>query len=300
MNSNDYYLRIGQIIKELREKQDLSKAKLAKGICSPSYISRIENGQRCPTSVILRQITNRLGITPDLLFRAIESPTAMELKEFINQLVMLIERDEYVKIYDLANKVEKENKIKITFTHDIQVVNAIKTIGFTIISKDYNKGLSNLNNILNLTYKKGTKPTEVEFAIMSMYGFILLLNNQVDEAYNHLTNIKKYVTNINIHSSLSILPKYYTFLAISCIDTGRYDEATKHIDYAITSCKNNNKHFVLRQLYYLKSEIYYYLGNKEESRKLLDKALALHDLIKGTDNEFFDSFVNYRLNKLKN
>lgn len=300
MNSNDYYLRIGQIIKELREKQDLSKAKLAKGICSPSYISRIENGQRCPTSVILRQITNRLGITPDLLFRAIESPTAMELKEFINQLVILIERDEYQKIYNLASKVEKENKIKITFTHDIQVVKAIKTIGFTIINKDYNKGLSNLNNILNLTYKKGTKPTEVEFAIMSMYGFILLLNNQVDEAYNHLTDIKKYTTHVSIHSSLSILPKYYTFLAISYIDTGKYDEATKYIDYAITSCKNNNKHFVLRQLYYLKSEVYYYLGNKEESQKWLDKALYLHDLIKSTDNEFFDFFVNHRLNKIKN
>ena len=86
MNEPNYYLQIGEVIKGLRLKKKMTKTQLANGICSISYITRIENGERCPTSVILRQITNKLGVTPEYLFRAIESPCALDVQELLNKL----------------------------------------------------------------------------------------------------------------------------------------------------------------------------------------------------------------------
>ncbi|CAH2213401.1 protein of unknown function [Tepidibacter aestuarii] len=42
--------------------RNMTKTQLTNGVCSISYITRIEKGERCPTSVILRQITTRLGV----------------------------------------------------------------------------------------------------------------------------------------------------------------------------------------------------------------------------------------------
>lgn len=51
---------LGALIKRLRDEQGLSLRQLAEGICSYSYISRIEQGERLPSMRILNEIGNRL------------------------------------------------------------------------------------------------------------------------------------------------------------------------------------------------------------------------------------------------
>lgn len=297
MKLTNYYIEIGPYIKELREKNNMTKKQLADGICSPSYITLIENGSRCPTSVILRQIATKLGITPEYLFRAIESPTSLQVKELLDQIFLYIERHDFKNIYKLIT--EKEKDLCITSIHDTQIIKTFKSLSVAMLSQDYQHGMNELKNILDLTYNKDSNPTDVEFIIMFSYGFLLSLNNQKEEAYNNLINIKKYMDNIKFLHTRVIFPAFYMFLISACLDISNLDESSEYLDYAIDYCKRNNTYNYLRELYFLKSELYYRLKKEKEFKIWYNKSLKLHDLIKDSDNEYFDTFLKSRLNQLK-
>ncbi|WP_297521826.1 helix-turn-helix transcriptional regulator [uncultured Clostridium sp.] len=53
---------IGSIIKLNRIKQNISQKNLAKGICVPSYLSRIESGELLPSDDVMSIIFKRLGL----------------------------------------------------------------------------------------------------------------------------------------------------------------------------------------------------------------------------------------------
>jgi len=297
MSEINYYIKIGEIIKELRLKKNMTRKQLADGICSVSYIGRIENGERCPTSVILRQITNKLGISPDYLFRAIESPTSLQVEELLKRLYYYVERCDFNNIYELVNR--KEKKLQIESIHDLQIMKTIECVSSTILNEDYQSGINELNNILDLTYNSNNTPTDIEFAIMSTQGFLLLLNNQKEEAYNHLNKIQIYINSINHFHSFAIIPRYYVYLITACIDTLNLNEAILYIDFAINYCKKHNVHSILRELYFLKGELYYHLGKENDFEIWLDKSLTLHELIKDCDYEYFDTFIKTRLKNNK-
>ena len=134
---------------------------------------------------------------------------------------------------------------------------------------------------------------------MFVYGFFLSLNNQKKEAYTHLINIVKYMDNIKFFHTRVIFPAFYTFLISACLDTSNLNESFEYLDYAIDYCKKNNTYNFLRELYFLKSELHYRLKEEKEFKVWLDKALSLHELIKNSDDEYFDTFMESRLKKLK-
>lgn len=298
MEVTNYYAEIGKIIKELREKQNMTKTQLAADICSVSYITRIENGERCPTSVILRQLTNKLGVHPEHLFRAIESPTSLDIKMLINQLNFHIERDDYKSIQDLLNNIDEKN-LEIASLHDLQNILTLKCVSQAMLSNDYEWGLNEIERVLKITYSKDSTPTDVEFALMFHYGFFLLLNNKKEEAYCHLKNIRKHMENVKYLSTYAIFAKYYVYLTAACLDTSNYDEALIYINEGIEYSKKHNVLTLLRELYFLKGELYHRLNNEDEFRLWFDKSLTLHELTKHTDNEYFEVFMKNRLKKIQ-
>lgn len=62
LNKNNKKI-IGSIIRINRINQNMSQKTLCKGICVPSYLSRIENGDLIPSEDVLSIIFNRLGLT---------------------------------------------------------------------------------------------------------------------------------------------------------------------------------------------------------------------------------------------
>ncbi|MCH7321336.1 helix-turn-helix domain-containing protein [Solibacillus sp. MA9] len=64
---------IGKLIKSERIKQGKKQNVLAKGICSASYLSKIENNQVAPNSEILQLLANRLNLNLDLTKSDIEN-----------------------------------------------------------------------------------------------------------------------------------------------------------------------------------------------------------------------------------
>src|SRR6266498_3392682 len=54
-------------LREARLESGLSQRALARGICTPAYVSRLEKGERIPSLQLLRRLAERLGADADEL-----------------------------------------------------------------------------------------------------------------------------------------------------------------------------------------------------------------------------------------
>ena len=147
MTDTNYYEKIGPHIKKLREERGLTKSQLASGVCSVSYISRVEKGERCPSSIILRQITTKLGTTPEELFRYLESPSSLNTYELINELYTSIQRHNFVEID--AMLLDKEKEIDSLSIRDAQIIRLFRCICDSILLKKYDWGIEDLDGDRN-------------------------------------------------------------------------------------------------------------------------------------------------------
>ena len=60
-------------LREARERAGLSQRRLARGVCTPAYISRLEKGERIPSLQLLRQLAERLDVDADALASGVSS-----------------------------------------------------------------------------------------------------------------------------------------------------------------------------------------------------------------------------------
>ena len=84
------------------------------------------------------------------------------------------------------------------------------------------------------------------------------------------------------------------------INTMNLSNASKFISTGIEYCKSHNIACLLRELYYLKAELHFYLGDKVGFKTWKDNALLLHDLIGYENDEEFENWIQSRLEILKN
>lgn len=296
MDNSNTTENIGYIIKKLREEKGVTKKELAKGVCSPSYLSRIESGTRCPTSYILRQLSYKLKVTPEYLFELAESSSALESKAFIRKLILLMERDELNTILNLI----KDNKDELIFTsvYDKQLFNVLEIIAYYTLNNQYKKGIIELDNQLYLTHNNEEVLTDLEIAIISTQAHFYMLINQHDVAYSILKKLQKHLeSSIRITESHSVYSKIYIRLTLASISLGKYNEALEYINAGLLYCKKNNFLNHLSHFYYLKAIINYLLSNYNEYEILVNKARTF-DEITGLRNDKLKDVILERINSL--
>src|SRR5215510_16380018 len=54
-------------LRAARQQAGISQRALARGICTPAYVSRLEKGERIPSLQLLRRLASRLGVDADEL-----------------------------------------------------------------------------------------------------------------------------------------------------------------------------------------------------------------------------------------
>jgi tetratricopeptide (TPR) repeat protein len=63
----DSALALAARLRAARERAGISQRALARGICTPAYVSRLEKGERIPSLQLLRRLAERLGADADQL-----------------------------------------------------------------------------------------------------------------------------------------------------------------------------------------------------------------------------------------
>jgi transcriptional regulator with XRE-family HTH domain len=76
-NKKDY-IDVGAFIKKRRKDLNLTQDVISSGICSISYLSKIENGQITPNDFFVKEIMNKLEIDDDVVKKTLEDTAQLE------------------------------------------------------------------------------------------------------------------------------------------------------------------------------------------------------------------------------
>lgn len=102
---------VGFLIREIRERRRYTQEELCYGICTPSTLSRIENGQQIPGKKILEGLLQRLGVV-DRTGNMYLSREELETYELERQMERSLLKKDYVQTERLAGIMEQKiNKI---------------------------------------------------------------------------------------------------------------------------------------------------------------------------------------------
>lgn len=100
---------IGSIVRLNRIKNNMSQKELAKGICVPSYLSRIENGELLPSEDVISILFDRLGLKYNDDDEFIENGL-QEFEEFFDNLNF----NEFDNTNKLFSEIEEKEEAYIT------------------------------------------------------------------------------------------------------------------------------------------------------------------------------------------
>ncbi len=96
----------GEEIRRLRIERGLSQEQLVEGICSPSTLSRIENGSQVPSNRILRLLMERLD-GPGYSYAHFLSPLEFNQEVLKEDLLEAMEYGDMEKAIELLQKLEQ-------------------------------------------------------------------------------------------------------------------------------------------------------------------------------------------------
>jgi len=278
----DYYVIVGQKIKELRKSMNMARSQLAEGICSVSYISRIENGSRCPNSLILRQFANKLGISAELLLRTIESSTSLKAFELIKKARIAMEYNHYDTVKSLVSGIDID---KVESLQDRQIILTLGCFVDSVLSDQPTLSNIKIDELLDMTYHTGATPNNIEFSLLLAKANNFILLNNFDAAERILTFLEKKSGEIVFYVSIQPLIRFFITKAIISYHQKNYSEAHKYITSAILKTKSNCYHGCLIECYYVRSKIYQAQGDTNKSTHWYNHSIVLIDLLLNSKNE---------------
>lgn len=316
MNRSDN-INIGQIIYNIRNERRMTQEHLAEGICSISYLSKIENDQSNSSDEILELLLEKLGFNIDDLYQNIHA-----FKHKLEKLSNLIDNKALNKASELYKEVNTTvNDIKDPTTLCNYYLIKLK---YLISTNSLDKAKTTLD-FINEFYKK--KSDSQEFLFQNLIGVLCSKRKNYSEGLNHfksaellgienklnlsVTYYNLALTYSHLHNSslaiyyaqnaLRILQHDLNFLkSIDCqiiiglnfVRIKNYNEAksiyTKALEQAELFNNNNTKALILHNLGYLNYSIkdydqaYYYYMKSLDYKKINteDYLLTLYYLCK--------------------
>ena len=289
---------IGSVIKFNRINNNISQKQLSKGICVPSYLSRIENGELLPSEDVLSIIFNRLGLefndSPSFINKGIHY-----LKDFFdnlnfnefdytNTLFNILERDEdkYISspliidyfLAKLARYASTPNRDKfesaknmILSSFDLLsnnqkfIYNFYTAIDILILSNNKHQGKILLNEALS--YKQSG---HCYFWLSYSYR----IENNPIKAYDSIQKaLNLYVSEGNI---ISIMDTYEKFAEVYFM-LDNYSDAIHYLEISLNMAKKFNNIYFIEHINSILSWSYYRLNDYEKSLEYLNYNTGLID-----------------------
>ncbi|MFS1511523.1 helix-turn-helix domain-containing protein [Chengkuizengella sp. SCS-71B] len=269
-------INIGQKIREIRLKMNITQKQLCDGICTQANLSRIENGICLPSSYIIQQFSERLGIDSSYLLTNNQELQQDYIDEFYTVVRRHLTNREYESVLKMVQKEEK-NPIFSNIKHQ-QYLFLYKGLCIFYLHKKYNKAIEFIDHALSLRDPHGFY-NEVEIEILITKAMILYDHGDPKAS---ITLYKKIITIINekkeLNNKLIYNRVYYNYTRV-LVDEKQFREALKICTRGISYCKRFYSMYYLADLYLHKATIHWNLNEKELCRKSLLKARAISDVL---------------------
>ncbi|HDR8280811.1 TPA: helix-turn-helix domain-containing protein [Bacillus cereus] len=288
---------LGITIKELRIKKNISQSELCHGICSQSQISKIEKGVIYPSSILLYQLSERLGIDPNNIFALTQNKRLKYVENVKYVIKDCLKQKQYKELYEIVKKEKNENNFQST--EDKQFLIWHEAIAIFMVDKSIKTALDFLNNALKLTLTNSDFLSEREIDIMQTMAIFYAENKEYEKSINIF---KRCLTNFNkldFPRDKEIKLKLMLNLA-KCFDfTYQHEEAIKYIDKGIKLAINLNTLYLLGELFYLKGQCLLKMKqhNVEDVIYNWKKALFIFEL---TEKEYYTKMLPDELIEIQN
>ncbi|MEB8570497.1 helix-turn-helix domain-containing protein [Bacillus cereus] len=269
---------LGITIKELRIKKNISQSELCHGICSQSQISKIEKGVIYPSSILLYQLSERLGIDPNNIFALTQNKKLKYVENVKCVIKDCLKQKQYNELYEIVKKEKDEKNFQTK--EDKQFLLWHEAIAIFEVNRSIKTALKLLNNTLKLTLTNVDFLSEREIDIMQTMSIFYAENKEYDKS---ITILRRCLTNFNkldFPRDKTIKLKIIFNLAKCLGMTYQYEEAVKYIDKGIKLAINLNTLYLLGELYYLKgwNLLRFKQQNEEDIANNMKKALFIFEL----------------------
>ena len=112
---------IGEVLRDLRERQKYSQEEVSYGICTPSTLSRIENGLQIPGKKILEGLMQRLGMGGGMGV-AYQNREEMERHQLERRLTRSLGRGDFAEVKRLIRLIEENIQKAVRKDYGLKMV----------------------------------------------------------------------------------------------------------------------------------------------------------------------------------
>ncbi|MEH7706865.1 helix-turn-helix domain-containing protein, partial [Bacillus toyonensis] len=269
---------LGITIKDIRIKKNISQSELCHGICSQSQISKIEKGMIYPSSILLYQLSERLGIDPNNIFALTQNKKLKYVKNVKYVMRDCAKQKQYKELYEIVKQEKKQNNFQSK--EDKQFLIWHEAIAIFEVNRSTKTALTLLNHALELTLTNSDFLSEREIDIMQTMAIFYAEHKEYEKSINILrrclTNFNKLDFPRDKEIKLKIILNSAKFLDL----TYQHEEAIKYLDKGIKLAINLDTLYLLGELYYLKSQYLLKIKqhNEEDVVNNMKKALFIFEL----------------------
>lgn len=249
----------GVIIRKRRKTLGISQSALADGICTQGLISQIESGQIVPTADLLYAIARRLRLTLEECFYVWDEER--EYAECLHQEMKKCIRFRTYK--ELPRLVRDAKKNKYFKSSDLLVLLLwMDSLAHFYIKKNINEAMRLIDLAIgNLPSTKSLRAIELK----NTKGIYHSEQAQFEMAYNIYKEALHLWTELEVKSDSTLDIRIRHNMSKTCYAIKNYSEALFHCLRAIERCVEEDTLCLFADLHYLKGQILYCMGKKEDS-----------------------------------
>lgn len=278
---------VGDRIREARERQKYTQEELCYGICTPSTLSRIENGIQVPGRKILEALTQRLGIT-NVVWDTYLSKEEMQRYEAVRKLMRSLENHNFEQSEEFIRRIEKVRRTILRNSPGTRLEKQSLLFARALIENHRGEKKKQVLEILlhaiNVTipdfdgiHIKGRLLTFQEISILNKIGCIYHDLGRIVDAFRILYELKEYM---EVHSSEGEeKPINYSMVLQTIVvwmgQEGWYEDALLLCERGIRCSIEDGKSKIFPSLLYHKASVLAELGRLEGSRDCFTQVIAI-------------------------
>ncbi|MFJ7765690.1 helix-turn-helix domain-containing protein [Bacillus toyonensis] len=288
---------LGITIKEIRIKKNISQSELCHGICSQSQISKIEKGMIYPSSILLYQLSERLGIDPNNIFALTQNKKLKYVKNVKYVMRDCAKQKQYKELYEIVKQEKKQNNFQSK--EDKQFLIWHEAIAIFEVNRSTKTALTLLNHALELTLTNSDFLSEREIDIMQTMAIFYAEHKEYEKSINILRRCLTNFNKLDFPRDKEIKLKIILNLAKLLDLTYQHEEAIKYLDKGIKLAINLDTLYLLGELYYLKSQYLLKIKqhNEEDVVNNMKKALFIFEL---REKEHYIQMIKDELIEIQN
>ncbi|WP_208560469.1 helix-turn-helix domain-containing protein [Marinilactibacillus kalidii] len=282
-------MSLGKEIKRIRKELNLTQVQLASDICAQTLISKIENDEIIPNSVILTKLGERLSA--DLISfkdKGMKATADKKIEEIRNMIdLSLSKRD-----YEMIELIVKSNA-EIINDHKQKCYafyfRWIKGLLFYYNEDNPDRAISEFNSLNTCEL-----PPDFAVDVTCSIGIVHYEMNNLEKAKKYFEISKKWFSDsIAIKSKIKLLINYS--LCLERLDNN--EEALELVFHGIDISKKSNSIIGLADLYYHKG---YILNKLNQSEEAVRSYKIAHSLFEIQENSKFSLMANLRIEEIEN